>query len=420
MGFKRRPQGQFAVTRELDRLYARGFPYLRLLTDDAITASKAIRDARKALEAIDPYLPVTLPRDLARRYLRGYLIVDPYQGADQVTAAISDDDAPVDRALLGQILTDKLGPSPTRTFCGETYNFRLAEVVFLFEAFLGSEVVAEVLVDHLVTARDNPAWWGNFRDRQPMAPRRLVPVLGWLRLRMAPADWRRILGPLAGGATELPGFSRDLAALIDDAVPLADVVNPAWIAMQRRDRAWLEEHLRRRGAFGYWYDPQLFYVVGADALGRQDVSVLARLPKWQQRRIIDEFGTMRGPEIERVVAALADSRSAGKAAARWLADRGAPPIAAAPAQSRAELEAELAALIAGVGGDLVARAGDPAGERQVLDRAFARYCELRAALDDPTPDAYFTHALADVADRWDADPATVDRWMATAVAAAGG
>jgi hypothetical protein len=54
----------------------------------------------------------------------------------------------------------------------------------------------------------------------------------------------------------------------------------------------------------------------------------------------------------------------------------------------------------------------------VLDQTFARYCEIRAALEDPSPETYFTHHLADVCAGWGVDQPTLARWMEAAIEAA--
>lgn len=419
MGLKRRP-GRFATTVALDALFARGWPYLRVLTDETVDKPTARATAKKALQAIDPLLSTHVPRDVARRYLLGYIVRDPYKDKDQLKQALADDETPVTRELLRAILDRKLGPSPHAGYGGETYDFRLAEIMFLFEAFLGTPTVVAALVDHLVAAREHPAWWGDefFRDHDHAEARRLVPVLGWMRLRMDPTAWRAAIAPLAGDQPALPGFVDDLATLIDDAHPIDDIANPAWIAMQRRDKAWLLTHLQSMAEFGYWTDPQLYYVVGAEALDSQSVAKLTRLAKWQQLRLIDEFGVMRAPQVVRVIRALLDSRSAGEAAAQWLAARGVSSGGAAPVRTAAELKAELASMFAMAGTQLRAQGGDRDKELALLRGMFERHCEIRAALDDPIPEAYFTHKLADASETWDDDEDTIGRWFDLAIEAA--
>jgi|GEM_PF-5853270 len=418
MGLKRRP-GRFATTPALDALFARGWPYLRVLTDEPVDKRTARNTAKKALQAIDPLLSTYVPREVARRYLHGYIVRDPYKHKDQLKQALADE-TPVTRELLHAILDRKLGPSPHAGYGGETYDFRLAEILFLFEAFLGTPTVVAALVAHLVAARAHPTWWGDefFRDHDHAEARRLVPVLGWMRLRMDPAAWRAAVAPLAGDQPALPEFVDDLATLIDDAHPIGDIANPTWIAMQRRDKAWLGAHLERTAEFGYWADPQLYYVVGAEALDSQSVAKLTRLAKWQHLRIIDEFGVMRAPQVVRVIRALLDSRSAGETAAQWLAARGVSTAGAAPVRTPAELKAELASMFALAASQLRAQGGDRDKELALLRGMFERHCEIRAALDDPIPEAYFTHNLADASETWDDDEDTIGRWFDLAIEAA--
>ncbi len=423
MGFKAR-RGRTTVAPELDALFERGWPYLRVLTDEEVSARVARGKAKKALQAIDPYLPARVPRDVARRYLRGYKIGDPYKEQAALEAAVADDVAPIDRAWLDEILREKMGPSAAHGKGTETYLFRLAEIVFLFEAFLGTKVVVGALVSHLVAARDNPAWWGTpyFQDHENGTARRLVPILGWLRLRMDAETWRRAVRPLAGVQPALPNYVANLGALLDDGCPLDGVTAPEWIAMQRRDKVWLDAYLDRRKAWGYWADPQLYYVVGVSALDDQPMARLTRQPRWVQERVVDEFGALRAPQVARVIRVLSESRSKSvrEAAARWLAEQGQGAVELKEAKTSDELEAELRAMLEGVGARLVAQGGDPVAERQVLDESFAIYCELRAALEDPTPEAYFTHSLGDVCETWEADEATTQRWLDLAIEAAGG
>jgi hypothetical protein len=72
----------------------------------------------------------------------------------------------------------------------------------------------------------------------------------------------------------------------------------------------------------------------------------------------------------------------------------------------------------GLGAKLAAAGGDVTAERELLQDAFESYCDIRAAADDPIPEAYFTHQFADV--RWNADTADFHRWVDLAVEVAGG
>ncbi|HVY48155.1 MAG TPA: hypothetical protein VHB21_19840, partial [Minicystis sp.] len=190
----------------------------------------------------------------------------------------------------------------------------------------------------------------------------------------------------------------------------------------------------------YFEEPQLYYVVGAEELLRVKVAKLPQLPKWHQLRIIDEFGAVRAPGAARVIAALLPSRSAGAAAAAGLdarrafvdeevlpaLDAGDPATSAAirahfggaapaPKRTKKQLEAELRDVLASVGPALVAAGRDEAKERAVLAGAFARYCEIRAALEEVIPEAYFTHMLGEHVPAWKVDRETSMRWMELAV-----
>ncbi|MFO0742485.1 MAG: WGR domain-containing protein [Labilithrix sp.] len=409
-----KPTGTFAFTSELDALYAKGWPWLRTLTDEAVTAAKATAEAVKGLNAIDPYFPTAIPRETARRYLRGYT---RKRFTAELKQQVAADTQPVDLALLHEIIEKRWGPSPSVSYGDETYNFRLAEIVFLFEAFLGTEVVATAIVDHLVRARDHVKWWGDFVDHHHQSAARLAPVVGWLRLRMSPAAWKKLVAPLRNSkVAKLPNYCALLNALADDKVASDELA----YLLQRRDVKAAKQYFAENPK-AWFHDPQFFFVAGADLLTKVDTSKLKQLAKWQQLRLIDEMGTMQGPGAVRLVSALVESRSAGAQAAAWLVAHGVEVKkgAAPPAKvNRRELEKQVLAIFTGIEKLLVAQKGDAKKERKVMDEAFAKYAELRAALDDVTPEAYFTHHFADVTPKWKVDDATAERWINLAVEAA--
>ncbi|HVY49094.1 MAG TPA: WGR domain-containing protein, partial [Minicystis sp.] len=237
-----RPTGRFGWTEEIDALFARGFPYLRELTDAVVSPKEAAREAKKGCQAIDPYFPVRLPRDVAARYLRGYAF-HPFEEVEAQARAI-DADRAIDGAYLREILATKFAPAPDKR--RETYVFRIQEVLFLFEAFLGTEEVVAAAVEHLVRARVHPDAWtpdgsAFFVDHSNSNAARLVAPLGWLRLRLDPARWQALVAPLRGSNARLPEFSARLAALVDDAAPARQ--DEIAIAMQRRDAAPLRRSL---------------------------------------------------------------------------------------------------------------------------------------------------------------------------------
>lgn len=406
--------GVFSYSKELDALYELGWPWLRTLTDEAVTPAKAAAEAVKGLSAIDPYFPTAIPRETARRYLRGYPLKAFSPEQKKFVAA---DEKAVDVALLEEVLEKKWGPSKSREYGDETYDFRLAEIVFLFEAFLGTEAVAKVLIDHMIRARDNVKWWGHFVDHDHQAaPRLASTVVGWLRLRMPSATWKKLLAPLKGSKeAKLPKYCALLNQLADDSVASGEIN----ILLQRRDAKAAAKYFTDYPR-AWYHDPQHFFVAGADLLMKFDTSKVKQLAKWQQLRLIDEMGTIRGPGAVRLISALVESRSAGTEAAAWLEARGEKAAAPAPKVNKKELEKQVKAIFTGIEKVLVAQKGNAKKERKVMDEAFAKYAELRAALGDVSPEAYFTHSFADVTPKWKADEATSQRWIDLAVESAGG
>jgi predicted DNA-binding WGR domain protein len=436
--------GKFAFTAELDRLFARGWPELRVLSDEAVTPAVARKEAIAALTAIDPYLPTVVPREIARRMLIGYMH-PPFDDAAGMRAAV-DGDRQVDASLLDEVLR--------RGIPKETYVFRMKEVVFLLEAFLGTEVVAAAVVERCRDALENRKVWGAYEDpkgemgrsfwvdHHNACWRRLVHALGWLRLRMKPARWKEIVAPLRKRNPKLPRYSETLARLVDDSIPVGDDEYSLGLAAQRRERAAIRAHYAR------WPRSMIraehVYAAGAGLLLEIDVKALPRDAKWFQQRTVAEIGAIRAPGTVRVMAALLASRSAGAHASAWLeqhrewvvgealpalAKRAADAehvravqaslsgAAAPPKSSPRALERERAQVIALVPAALHACKGDPKRELAVFSTAFARWCEIQAALGAVIPEAYFTHAFIDA--KWGkADRATTQRWMSLAIQAA--
>lgn len=428
--------GTFAFTAALDALFARGWPHLRVLTDEAVSEKKAIQLAKKALTEVDPYLPTIVPRDVARRVLIGFA-KKTLQDRGPMEAAITTD-RPVDAALLEEIVGAPLAR--------ETYVFRLREITFLLEAFVGTEPVAEAIVAWCARALEQPKLWGDkfFVDHENANFRRVLLALGWLRLRMPEERWRALVAPLAKANKKLPLYSRTLRMLVDDAAPLDPELTPYAldVAVQRKDAAFLRAHFANAP-----YAPtaaERIYALGSEYLLEADLGGLSQLPKWWQERMVAELGTIAAPGTVRVIATLLSSRSAGVAARAWLdrrrewVERVALPVldarpadaalvaavraayggAPAPKEaSPAELEKELSAMLAGIPAMLKGCDGDPARELAGLKRAFAQYCELRAAMGEVIPEAYFTHMFIDMK-FGEVEEATFQRWMDLAMEAA--
>ncbi len=191
-----------------------------------------------------------------------------------------------------------------QSLAGETYPFRIREVVFLLEAFLGTETVAEALVEHFVKGFE-PLAWGKTsfeQDHENWNFRRTALAFGWLRLRMPEERWSQLVKPLAKGNPKLPRYSATLALFADDRLPASDEDYGRDRSLQRRDPAPFRTLLERWPKV--WDDAQVVYVLGSDFLKQCDVTGLRLSPKWQQERNLVELGAIRAPGTLRVIEAL--------------------------------------------------------------------------------------------------------------------
>lgn len=428
------PPGVFAFSPRLDMLFARGWPYLRVLSDEPVTLTVARREARKASRAVDPYLPTVVPREIARRVLSAYPF-HPFQQPDEVKAAVA---APVevDEALMSRILRDRLSQ------VGETYDFRIREVLFLLEAYLGTEAVVSAVVEHCVAALDLKRWSRRVAEVDSVSAgyARVALALPWLRHRLPAARWSQLTSPMLAGNPRLPTYTAVLRACADDSAPIPEQVGRLGVSLARRDLTALRAHVARWPTD--WVDAQLVYALGHDFLTECDVSKLRGNPKWKQERTLAEIGAIRAPGTLRVIAALLSSRSVAETAhawverhAEWIESEGLPLLSSWP-HARAETRAIRDALRGGAQvtpprpaalrsalrdlfEELPARmkacAGDIHAERAGMRAAFETYCELNAALGAESPDAFFTHEL-DL--DWRAPKADVERWIELAVSIA--
>jgi hypothetical protein len=437
--------GSFAFTAELDALFERGFPHLFVLSEKERKGADR-RQVARALEAVDPVLPVFVSPGTANRFLRAYAVgpttrttlagIETLPERVEARQAALDDPTPIGLETLDTILAAQLPHGE------ETYAWRLQQAIFLAEAVLGSEPVAACLADHLLRAGRDPGAWGHRANPNQQALSHAVAavrIFGTLRWRLAPSIWEALVRRLNElDMPELEVFTSLLRAWLSDVAPAPGSTHDTIeLAVQQRDRDRVRRLLADRP--GLWPDPQACYVGGPEVLDGRSFNQLPRLPRWQQRRMLDEHGTIRDPVIVRLVAWLFSGRAVRKEAGDWLiahtefaqpsledlAATGedeavvggalahltgeAPPVSRPP--SRASLGRELKALLGGLETRLLEAGDDEAAERAILAETFARYCENRAAAGETSPADYFTHALPD----FSAPTETVERWLRLAV-----
>jgi predicted DNA-binding WGR domain protein len=417
---------------EGDALYARGYPHLRLLTDEVTPTNKIESIIENALEAIDPFFRIAMPRDVARSFLLGYrvgclLFVDEYTPQRVQNAKLRVErlelmrsDRAIDVALLADTLDAHAWGMGTDTYA----RWRWPKVLYLYECFLGTEPVARAVVDHLVrSANDFPRWGfaGTDPNRANSVHHYIAAALAWLFVRLSPdvvVSLRERLArecppPSNAGPTE----PRNFLALIewlarDDGAP------PPGLGLEAIDGRGLDAALANPYV-AMWEIGRVAWLRGTSSLGGP-----LGVSGYDLPRMIDAIAPLRDPAIVRVVARIATQRAGRKAAGDWLrahADYARPIVTALaavddPKEQKAasealallgaktiaepkpltddEVEAEIARVFGALAEKLHATTDEAAHIAAIKD-AHEAYTEIRAAAGDPIPEAYFTHRFVD-------------------------
>ncbi|HRI69974.1 MAG TPA: hypothetical protein PK156_37350, partial [Polyangium sp.] len=186
-------------------LFERGYPELRILTDEPVDTEKAVKIAEDALDAIDPCFRLTLPRAIARPFLLGYrvgplLFVDANHRPENAQlrkerAAMMRSDRPIDQNLLEETL-EQHGFGMGDTYAG----WRWPKVLYIYEHFIGTENVARSVLKFLLLAAKDLKRWG-FAGQDPFrtnaAAHCIALTLPWLLRRVEPAVATDIRAALA-------------------------------------------------------------------------------------------------------------------------------------------------------------------------------------------------------------------------------
>lgn len=418
----------FSFSKEDDALYAQGWPHLRRVVDAPLTRRAIVTTLVEELSSRSPVFGVDVHRDVASAFLRAMM-----HGRDDIDArkkAIADPRG-VDDYVLGEVI-DRLCPS----LAAESYEFRVLDAVFLLEAILGAEPVAEALVSRFVLAAKSPKLWEDAADPRDHAFH-LANALGCLGLRLPVDRFTALTKPLRA-LTSKGLFADRLALLVDRDAPLRSGKRMQSfalpVAMERGDRGALRDMFDPLGS-EHWYSPRFFYVAGADLLDHVKMGKLLRLPGWLQKRIIHEHGTIQHPGMVRVVMWLLASDLVKAEAAAWLVSHRAYARPVLEAITDPKEAAHAHAALAIVGGsrskakpldpkvdkklqaifrhlekELLAANENLTAEIAILKAAFTKYSEARGG-DDAS--SAFTHDLADLP--WKTGDETVTRWMELAV-----
>jgi hypothetical protein len=433
-GFPRPPGPGLGFSPADDALFERGYPNLKILDDTPLEPKAAHDLAERALDAIDPVLRVRVPRALAAPYLRGYrvgplLFVDRNHPPENESRRARRSEAirsgdPITVSLLEATLREQVVGMGKDTYV----QWRLAEVLHLYEHFVGSEAVARAVTDHLVQVGTDLSSWGFAGDpqRTNAAPHSLAMALPWILRRVAPTlatELRGRLGrvkPRAEGTIDPRPYFSLLSVLAQPSAPLSEDLEALAVRLGlAHEQAEPVRRAYERQPKNLVLGPgRLVWLLGSDLLAGP-ISVTGALPL----PLLDSVAPLRDPGVVRFAAHLATSRAAAQEVAKWLTEHadyarpiletlaalddprekkfaaralellGGAPLPSAPASAQ-ELEREIAQIFSTLGGQL--RAG---GDREVLMQhirdAHEAYTEARASVGDPTPDAYFTHRFGD-------------------------
>lgn len=427
-GFPHSPGPGLCFTKEQDALFARGFPHLREVTAAPVDGDPA-KIALKVLSANDPMLGLRVPDAIVKPFLRGYVVStvgehDParHKAIQKARADKIHEAAPIDRALLEETLKSRV------VGMGDTYSsWRMGKVLFFYEHYLGSDLVAEIVTEDLLRcAQDHKARFGDVMDNSEAAPFHLAEALPWILRRVSPERAEALRARLAtapspdaikGGPRKflallhalvdraakeyeaLEYFDQKLAFLWDDPAPIAER-----LASQKAAKAPLWDIARTTWLLGT--EP----LAGALSLAGLDLPTLA-----------NEVAPIRDPAIVRLMAWLVSKRPVADVVGAWLREREdyARPILetlaklddakeskaasaalqtldqapkATPPLSEEALERELARLFEALGQALEATTERDA-QIHLLRDAYEAYAEARAAAGED--EAYFTHNLGE-------------------------
>jgi hypothetical protein len=313
---------------EDEALFERGFPHLHVLADESITSKAAIKQATKALDAIDPHLPVVVSADVARRYVLGHLVGRTWgHGPGAATVALPERQSARAAAIASSTALD---PSLLEQFlelnipCGrehrtevdgvavawtdnEIYGWRLQEICWIFEGVLGTEAVASRIVSHLLRAlNDAESWgfWGKDPWRHNASAHQFAFAVATMRWRLRPEEWSALVAPFANvESARLLVFADLLACLADDtrAPKCPFYVND--FALRRRTT----DALTMKGEARFWHS-ELPWLLPNRAYQGERLTLVKKLPKWKKLRFIDEVGRITTEEAQAAVAILTDKK----------------------------------------------------------------------------------------------------------------
>ena len=308
----------FSFSPEQDRLYALGWPHLRVLVDKHKLDKKPDETAKGVLE-VEPepssLFGVEWPRETATRFVRA---VPESPKSAEWDAALAKP-GPITPEEARKLVDRPLSPTLTRP------QLQVADFILLLEALTSTELVADAILTRF--ERYQPKDWLSDNLRNAFFTAMTAPValpaayhLGFLFLRLPEAQRKK--------------FRARTEALLKKAQPgrplhvAFDLVLHGGEAVRRHrvkalcachhvmDDANLVRMLSSSDEHVLSLSPRFVYLGGVDCLDHYAARAKA-LPRWMVLRFTEEFGTIKHPKIVPIMLTLSGKKTAKDAPLRW-------------------------------------------------------------------------------------------------------
>jgi hypothetical protein len=307
----------FSFSPEQDRLYALGWPHVRVLVDKHKLDKKPDETARGVLEEPEPtsLFGVEWPRETAHRFVRA--VPESVKSAEYEAALAKP--GPVTPEEARKLIDRALSPTLTRP------QLQVADFLLLLEAITSTEVVADAILSRFERYQSKD--WLSDNLRNAFFTAMLAPValpaayhLGFFFLRVAETARKK--------------YRARTDALLKKAQPgrplhvAFDLVLHGGEAVRRHrvkalcachhvtDDPNLVRMLSSTDEHVFSLSPRFVFLGGGDCLDHYAERAKA-LPRWTVLRFAEEFGTIKHPKMVPIMLTLSGKKTAKDAPLRW-------------------------------------------------------------------------------------------------------
>ena len=308
----------FSFSPEQDRLYALGWPHLRVLVDKHKLDKKPDETARSVLE-VEPepssLFGVEWPREAATRFVRA---VPESPKSAEWDAALAKP-GPITPEEARKLVDRALSPTLSRP------QLQVADFILLLEALTSTEVVADAILGRF--ERYQPKDWLSDNLRNAFFTAMTAPValpaayhLGFLFLRLPEAQ-RKKCRARVDALLKKAQLGRPLHVAFDLVLHGGEAVRrhrvKALCACHHvTDDPNLVRMLSVSDEHVLSLSPRFVYLGGFDCLDHYGERAKA-LPRWMVLRFTEEFGTIKHPKLVPIMLTLSGKKTAKDAPLRW-------------------------------------------------------------------------------------------------------